>query len=210
MQGALDARELAAQRCFRFEVVVGTEVTTRDGHMIALFIERRLRMLQSVEQTIEEIHAQGGVCIVPHPMSWLTLSVGRSRLLRVARHPSASIYFDGIETFNPTIAGKVVHEQARTFNTEVLGLAELGGSDSHSANLIGSAHTLYPGKTAADFRQALVERQTVACGQFWSANEYLEGLAEQQFRALILHPSQKIRRALGSALGQAGWGKPEG
>ena len=203
IRGAHEARELAARRQYRFEVVVGTEVTTLDGHLLALFVERPFRMLQSVEKTIEEAHAQGGICVVPHPMSWLTLSVGQSRLLRVARHPSPSVYFDGIETFNPTVAGKVVHERALDFNARVLGLAEMGGSDSHCLNLIGSAHTLYPGKTAAEFRQALVERTTVACGQFWTANDYLQGLAEQQFRALIVHPSQKIRRALGSAFSQA-------
>jgi len=203
ISGAHEARERAAQRNYHFEVVVGTEVTTRHGHLLALFIERALPMFQSVERTIEEVHAQGGICIVPHPMSWLTLSVGRRRLLSVARHPSPTIHFDGIETFNPTIAGKVMHEQAIDFNAQVLKLAEVGGSDAHGLNLIGSGHTLYPGKTAAEFRQALAERRTVAGGEFWTANDYLQNLAEQQFRALILHPSQKIRRALGSALGQA-------
>jgi predicted metal-dependent phosphoesterase TrpH len=208
VRGGIEAREIAAQRGYRVEVVPGCEVTTIEGHLIALFVERPLRMLQSLERTIDEVHAQGGLCIVPHPMSWLTLSVGRSRLLRVANHPSPSIYFDGIETFNPSIAGRVAHDQAHALNDEVLDLAELGGSDAHALPHIGTARTLYPGRTADDFRRAIAERQTTVSGEFWTANDHLQGLAEQQFRALILHPSQKIRRALNSAFGQAGRGKP--
>ena len=38
IRGAFDARELASQ--YNIEVISGVEVTTRDGHLLALFIEK--------------------------------------------------------------------------------------------------------------------------------------------------------------------------
>src|SRR5262245_36778176 len=35
--GALRARDLAAKRNYRFELVVGEEISTREGHVLALF-----------------------------------------------------------------------------------------------------------------------------------------------------------------------------
>ncbi|MCS7295022.1 MAG: PHP domain-containing protein, partial [Chloroflexota bacterium] len=48
VEGALRARELAAKRGYRVEVVVGAEVTTLQGHLLALFIEERPPLLRSV------------------------------------------------------------------------------------------------------------------------------------------------------------------
>ena len=41
--------------------------------------------------------AQGGVAFVPHPLSWLTRSIGPGTLDRVAAAQSSGAYFDGIE-----------------------------------------------------------------------------------------------------------------
>ncbi len=196
VSGALEARELAAQRGYRFEVITGSEVTTRDGHLLALFVEKRLPMLRSLEATVERVQSQGGVCVVPHPLSWLTLSVGRSRLLRL--HNSASgLRLDGIELLNPTIAGRVTVREAKLLNHQVLGLAETGGSDAHNAALIGTGCTLFPGHTAADLRRALLERTTRSHGVPWTAGDHLQGAVGQQFRSLVVHPYRKVARAMG-------------
>ncbi len=57
--GGQQARELAAKRGLRVEVVVGAEITTRHGHLLALFIEEAPASFRSAEATIEAIHAQG-------------------------------------------------------------------------------------------------------------------------------------------------------
>ena len=202
LDGAYEAREIAARRGYEFEVIVGIEVTTLDGHLIALFVEEPIPMLHSLEKTIRAVHRQGGICIVPHPMSWLTLSVGHSLLLRVMSNPSPDIYFDGIEVFNPSVAGRVAHRRAREFNETVLGLPEVGGSDAHQLNLIGTAHTSFDGTTAGDFRRALLERRTRAGGEFWTTGDHLQGMAGQQLKALVIHPGQKIYRALSALRSQ--------
>ena len=47
VQGALEARELAARAGYPLDVIVGSEVTTARGvHLLALFVEERLPMLR--------------------------------------------------------------------------------------------------------------------------------------------------------------------
>src|SRR5262245_49814901 len=99
LEGGLRARELARQGGYRFEVIPGTEVTTRAGHLLALFLEAPVRSLRSLEETVEEVRAQDGVCIVPHPLSWLTRSIGEIALNRAMAHYDPGIA--GLETVNP-------------------------------------------------------------------------------------------------------------
>jgi predicted metal-dependent phosphoesterase TrpH len=200
--GALEAVELALRKRYRFEVIPGIEVSTRNGHLIGLFVNNRVPMLQSLEASVEAIHAQGGVCIVPHPLSWLTMSVGRRRLLRMHARRDDRLYLDGIETFNPTFAGRVVGSRAERLNRAILGLAETGGSDAHSSDLVGTGHTLFPGRTANDLRTAIEQRATWSGGRYWSTSDHLRGAATQQWRAMVVHPYRKVKRAVSGSNGQ--------
>lgn len=196
VEGGLEARDMAARKGYRVEVVPGSEITTRDGHLLALYVEARVPMLRSLEATVEAVLRLGGICVVPHPLSWLTLSVGRRRLL--ALHGSSlGLRLEGIEVFNPTIAGRVACEQAQRLNREILHLAETGGSDAHHVSLVGSGLTLFPGRSAGDLRRALVDRSTRGTGTRWSAGDHLQGAAGQQFRSLVVHPYRKVARVLG-------------
>ena len=105
-RGGLEARELAARRGLRVEVIPGAEVTTRQGHLLALFIERTPPIFRSVEATLEAIHAQGGIAVAAHPMSWLTRSLSARTIDRVTARNEAGATFDAIEAnFSP--AGRV-------------------------------------------------------------------------------------------------------
>jgi predicted metal-dependent phosphoesterase TrpH len=200
--GALEAVEVAASQQYSFQVIPGLEVTTRDGHLLALFVERTIPMLRSLEYTVDAVHALGGLCVVPHPMSWLTLSVGRRRLLGLHANDHEGAYLDGIETFNPTYAGRVAGERAGRLNGELLGLAETGGSDAHCADLVGTGRTLFPGRTADDLRRAIVGRTTRSTGRCWTASDHLKGVAGQQWRAMVAHPCRKVVRAINGGKGR--------
>jgi predicted metal-dependent phosphoesterase TrpH len=192
------ARDLAARRHYRFGIVTGMEVTTIEGHLLALGMERPVRSLQPLAKTIAQIHEEGGICIVPHPMSWLIRSVGRRGLLRVFRDPSSEVYFDGFEVMNPSFAGRVTSTQAKQLNERELHLAETGGSDSHTLNMIGSGLTHFEGATEEAFRLALSGRRTCPDGHYWTRREMQE-LARigprQMFRSLVILPGRHIRRA---------------
>jgi len=201
IEGSLEARDLVAKGGYRFQVLVGMEITTLEGHLLAYGLEEPLRMLQPLTRTIELVHEQGGFCIVPHPMSWLTLSLQRWSIERVLRDPREEIRLEGLEILNPNLAGRVSYERVRALNEERFHLSELGGSDAHLLPMIGQAHTFFPGRTAEDFRQALESRTTRAEGEFlsWEEHRQLAAVAGQQMaRSLVILPSKHIRRAFGS------------
>ncbi len=106
LKGSFKARDLVAQKNYRVQVLVGCEITTRNGHLLVYDIENHIPMLQTMEATVEAVHKQNGFCIVPHPLSWLTLSAGNRVMERIINSPSPDIYFDGVEVFNPSIAGR--------------------------------------------------------------------------------------------------------
>lgn len=161
IKGSHQARELAAKRGYHFEVVTGMEVTTLEGHLLALFLESPVPSFQPLANTIERIHAQGGLCIAPHPMSWLTESINRRSLEKILNSKAQNLYLDGIETVNSTIVGRISNRLAKTLN-EKYRLAETGGSDAHFLIAVGSAFTLFPGRYAEELKRSLLERTTVA------------------------------------------------
>lgn len=197
--GADEARNLAARRHYRFQVLTGMEVTTLEGHLLVLGIDKPVRSLQGLDKTIAQVHEQGGVVIAPHPMSWMVRSIGRNGLLRIQRHPHDEVYFDGFESLNPSLAGRVTARQARALNARVLHLAETAGSDSHVLPTIGSAATVYPGTTAADLLRALKDKTTTIEGHYWNAEElkYLARIGPAQlWQSLVKLPAKHIRRAI--------------
>src|SRR5690606_31816166 len=80
--GALKAREGLATGAYHFEFVPGIEVTTRSGHLLALWVDEPVASFRSLEATVEAIHRAGGVAVIPHPFSYLTRSIGQRRLER--------------------------------------------------------------------------------------------------------------------------------
>ena len=187
---AMALRDLAARRGARVEVVIGIEVTTRSGHLLALFVEDEVRMLRPLRETVRAIHDGGGLAVVPHPLSYLTFSIGERALRRLTRDGEC---VDGIETMNPSIAGRVRASRAARLNRDVLRAAETGSSDAHRAVLVGTAWTEFPGRTAIEGHRAILERTTVANGKPWGVRDHLSRVAQQQWRSMIVQPVQKAR-----------------
>ena len=201
IHGSLEARDLAAKGNCRFEFIVGMEITTLEGHLLAYDLEKPIRMLLPLARTIQLVHEQGGFCVLPHPTSWLTRSVGYHGLLRIMEDEREDVVLEGLELLNPTLAGRVVYDKVLTMNREQWHLSELGGSDAHSLEFIGSGHTLFPGRSAADFRRALGENTTRAGGRFLDLQDHrrlMSIAAEQMVRSLVIMPSQHLKRAIDS------------
>jgi predicted metal-dependent phosphoesterase TrpH len=162
LSAAHEARDLWAKGSYRFALVVGMEVTTLEGHLLALFLEEPAPSLKPLLPTLEEVHRLGGLCIIPHPMSWLTRSIGQRTIERVLREGSGGAYFDGIETANMSPGARRTIKKARRLNGERYHLAEVGGSDAHFLTVIGSSYTLYEGSSAEDLREAILQKRTTA------------------------------------------------
>lgn len=191
------AQQLVQERGYRFQVVVGEEISTLEGHLLGLFLTRAVPPLQPLASTLRMIHEQGGLAVVPHPMSWLTFSVGQRSIERALASTVAGVHIDAIETGNPTAAGQLTQEKAQRLNRERYHLAEVGGSDAHFLAAVGSGYTLFDGVTAEELRQAILARQTqaLAPGISLTAIGYGE-LVKQQVRSLVVQPSRVVSRPL--------------
>ena len=196
IRGSFVLRDLAARRGSAVEIVTGVEVTTRSGHLLALWIEDEVPMFGDLGATVAQIHEMGGVAVVPHPLSYLTFSVGEGAL-RALHGAAPECRVDGIELRNPSYAGRVRQRRAAWLNEHVLQAAETGSSDAHHAQLVGTAWTDFPGKTAAELRRAIAERTTKADGRHWTLGEHLDGLARQQWRSMVRDPVKRARRRMG-------------
>src|SRR6185436_2860560 len=85
------------------EVIVGEEVSTAEGHLLALFIEQELPPGRPAAATIAAVHAQGGLCIAAHPYDWMVPSLGRAGLRQRCAGPDCEWPLDGIEVFNASL-----------------------------------------------------------------------------------------------------------
>ncbi len=100
IEGAKHVEELLAQQNSPLKMITGVEVSTRQGHLLGLFIKKAPKALRSVEESIEAIKEQGGIVIVPHPLGRLVPSLSRAKIDALLEKGYA---LDGIEVYNPMI-----------------------------------------------------------------------------------------------------------
>lgn len=191
IDGAVRAREIHAAGDYRFELVVGEEITTRRGHLLALFIGERIPALRPLPETLERIHDQGGVAIAAHPIAPLTPSLGVRSLVWSLHATDERHRIDGIELMNPSAAGRLRRDARDRLNAEVLGLAGVGNSDAHVLEGIGSAWTWFAGSSADDYRAAIAARTTRADGAFWSGRHNVD-----VYRRQLVAKARHLRHAL--------------
>lgn len=174
VDGALRAREIHAAGSYSFDLVVGEEITTRRGHVLALFINERIPALRPLPETLGRIHQAGGIAIAAHPMAPLTPSVGRASL--VERHAALDpmFRFDAIELMNPSAAGRVRRRAREQLNANHLLLPAVGNSDAHVLEGVGTAWTWFPGATAAEYRHAVSAGTTRPDGAYWSSGHNVD------------------------------------
>lgn len=173
VEGALRARDLVHKQDCTFDLIVGEEVSTREGHLLTLFIEKRIPPGLSVERSIELAHEQGGIAIIAHPFNRIFRhSIQRDVVERLKCAPKEA-QPDGMETLNGSFAGIGSSQLAQVRNRKRYGWPETGGSDAHSIPSIGCAYTWFVGTSAADLRASLLNATTIPGGRFWQTSEYL-------------------------------------
>jgi predicted metal-dependent phosphoesterase TrpH len=181
LTGSYEAMEMSSE--YKFAVVPGSELTTLHGHLLALYIEKPVPMWRPLEWTIGQIHEQGGLAIAVHPFSMLTRSIGFRSFDGIMKHPSPEIYFDAVETFNPSVAGRTCAAKIKRLNDGRFHLPEVGSSDSHHLEGIGTGYTTFPGTTAAQLKTAIAGAQTQAHGTYWDFVTHRR-IAQLKFRRI--------------------------
>lgn len=152
--GAEVARRLARDGDYPFEVIVGEEVTTRDGHIVGLFLTAAVPPGLSAAATVDAIHAQGGLAFAPHPFFKDRPRRDRRAMDGVGRVlPHLAV--DAVEVDNSTPFLELANRRARRYAVRT-GCVALGASDAHIACAIGKSYTRFPGRGAADLRRAIL------------------------------------------------------
>jgi predicted metal-dependent phosphoesterase TrpH len=172
------ARAIARARDLPVEVVIGEEVSTRGGHLLALFIEDPIPPLRSLRESIGLVHEQGGLAIPAHPLFPYPMCAQAWALRRLLASPDPRVRPDGVEAFNPTTFGRPVHRRVVAF-AEEHGLAVVGNSDAHEAASVGVGWTTFPGRTAEDVRAAILEHRTGWHGSFHGTTSQLPTFGRQ-------------------------------
>ncbi|MEW5868544.1 MAG: PHP domain-containing protein [Chloroflexota bacterium] len=161
IEGALQAQDLAPS--YNIEVIPGIEVSSEEGHILALFVSRPIPPGLSIEATVLKTLEQGGICIIPHPMTYSRMAVHPYAIQRALRNPEVSRGLVGVEFFNAGMAGAQRDERA-IYLCSQLPISQVGCSDAHVNWMIGLGATRFPGRSAAELRRALENHQTQAVG----------------------------------------------
>ena len=148
---------------FGVEVVPGEEVTTEpraNVHVLGLFLKGPVRMGRPVVDTIHAIRGQGGLAILAHPfMPTYFASITPAALRRLLARETV----DGIELRHTALTLPQRIRELDAFyelHQDRLGAA-IGSSDSHFGERdLARTVTVFPGRTARDLRQAIIDCQT--------------------------------------------------
>ncbi|MHC1783809.1 MAG: PHP domain-containing protein [Anaerolineaceae bacterium] len=157
MAGVPEALDLAP--AYGIEVIPGSEVSTADGHLLALFIERPIQAGLPLLETIRLVGEQGGVCIAAHPLAKGTSSLNFQTIHHALYQAGINRILVGVEAFN----GGLVYTRSNPLVEALalaLPLAQVGNSDSHVLKTIGQGASEFEGHTALDLRNALEKHAT--------------------------------------------------
>jgi predicted metal-dependent phosphoesterase TrpH len=137
IDGALEGRAIADETAREVTVIVGEEIKSADGDLVALYLSEAVPPGLSADETIAAVRAQGGLVGIPHPFDRY-----RGSLLNDARMERLVEMVDWVEVHNARVmvgngnqkAAELAHEHGRP------GIAV---SDAHSAFEVGVAYTAF-------------------------------------------------------------------
>ncbi|MBN2500104.1 MAG: PHP domain-containing protein [Anaerolineales bacterium] len=159
IEGAVRAQRLGPR--YGIEVIVGCEISTAQGHILAYFLKEPIPPRLSALETIRRVKAQGGICVVAHPLARGISSLKTQDIRELAVEPDVQGTLVGIEVINGTLLFRASNRRAGLMCAQV-GLAPVGSSDSHVSWTVGHAITEFPGFAIPDLRIALERGTTKA------------------------------------------------
>ncbi len=159
LDGALRAKELAPDL-----VIVGEEIKTTHGEIIAYFLTEEVPRGLSPQETIARLRAQGAVISIPHPLDSLRSSaMGLENVLKIIDQ------VDALEVLNARcVKGK--DNEAAAELAKKYGKLATAGSDAHILFEVGHCYLEMPAfeDNAQSFLQALQSAQPAGqISPFW-------------------------------------------
>jgi len=135
---AIDGSLQAAKQTSKNLVIIPSmEVSSNDGHIVALGVTKKVEHGMSAKETIDRIHELSGLAIAAHPYDTLRSGVGDL---------CWKLDFDAIEINGHCLYGNGKAEEMAKKHGKPL----VGGSDAHSIGEIGVICTVVEGRDAAE------------------------------------------------------------
>jgi predicted metal-dependent phosphoesterase TrpH len=140
-----------------FFIVPGMEISSSNGHVVALNVQEVIPKGLGADETVDRIHRAGGIAVACHPVAFFKGSL--------RKHVSSR--FDAVE---------VINASSFPFNYSVknaqkiasrLAIARVAGSDAHYPPEIGYAYTLV--EAGLDIDDVVKSIQRGTCQPFGSA-----------------------------------------
>ena len=173
IEGAFEARRRVHARRLPISVVTGTEISSADGHIGALFVTKTFPKNLSAAETVKLIHEAGGIAVAHHPYSpkWLdkilNCRLGCGDLIK-------TVPFDAIECTN-AVPGRGNQYNITAINSmreNHICIATTGSSDAHNARFVGKGKTYYAGNSGIlSLKKSLLFGFTQGSEEYWRTSE---------------------------------------
>lgn len=183
--GAIKAVEYAEKRSYinlsnqadsHFEVVVGQEISTLDGHMLGIYLNSTVVCGMSAEETAYAVKEQDGLVIIPHPGSSRasginpdlvdelgkkglidaieTVNGGQESLALLCTVPGVRLLKGWVGTENTNAVAQ------RRYNLNGVSYAAQGGHDGHSRDKEGMGKVITVFEEGMEYRTAIQQGLT--------------------------------------------------
>ena len=137
------------------EIIPGSEISSADGHIVALDIQTDIPKGMGALATIDAIHEQGGLAIAAHPFAYFPFLKGLKGIKGLIADPQVGATVDAIEVLNANPTEILNNRFTRWINRRNLRRPEVGASDSHFLSAVARATTVFRGRSARDLRRAI-------------------------------------------------------
>ena len=187
VEGSKIAIEIS-KKMDNFLVIPSIEISSSEGHILGFGVQNLIPKGLSPEETVEKIHDEGGLAIIPHPFSFYRSGLFSNNkknidslikpLNPLDAYKNTEKKMDNDSDFNSKFIDGVEVLNARyiigysNFRAKKLGnkhnLAKIGSSDSHFIESIGDCYTeitdIDSEATVDDVIEAVLMKKTVAKG----------------------------------------------
>ncbi len=177
--GLKEAKVLAKKH--RIILIPGVEISSADGDIIALGVEKNIPRGLSAEETIKKIHEFGGLAVAVHPYGNLLHG-------NILGDKVKQLKFDAIEAINGRCP---MQNKKATDVAESFLIPKVAGSDAHISSEIGNAYTLVEGKTVKEILENIRRGRTEVRGKTISLKSIF-GYAKVRTPSLIVEKLSKI------------------
>jgi predicted metal-dependent phosphoesterase TrpH len=140
--------------------IPGLEVSSRDGHVLALGVEELIPSDRPFRDTVDRIRDSGGIAVVPHPFQ-----ESRNGVLANISKRTLTIA-DAIEVYNSRLVTGYSNRQAKRFARKE-DMPMVAGSDAHISSMVGRAitHVDAAQLTVTDILEAITDGRTTIKGR---------------------------------------------